>query len=87
MTTVSAHAGYANHASGHELSFIRKWVFSVDHKVIGVQYALTALMFLFFGLSLMLIMRWQLAYPGEPVPGSKSDKPISVPIIGTGVPG
>ncbi|MCH8881114.1 MAG: cbb3-type cytochrome c oxidase subunit I [Planctomycetes bacterium] len=68
MTTISAHAGHANHASGHELSFIRKWVFSVDHKVIGVQYALTALMFLAFGLTLMLIMRWQLAYPGEPVP-------------------
>ncbi|MCH8853181.1 MAG: cbb3-type cytochrome c oxidase subunit I, partial [Planctomycetes bacterium] len=68
MTTLSAHAGYADHAPGHELSFIRKWVFSVDHKVIGVQYALTALTFLAFGLSLMLIMRWQLAYPGEPVP-------------------
>ena len=33
----------------HEESFIRRWVFSQDHKVIGCQYAITALLFLFFG--------------------------------------
>ena len=68
MTTVSAHAGASDHTHGHELSFIRKWVFSTDHKMIGVQYTVTALLFLLFGLCLMLVMRWQLAYPGEPVP-------------------
>jgi cytochrome c oxidase subunit I len=52
----------------HELGFIRKYLFSVDHKVIGIQYALTSLSFLFIGLSLMLLMRWQIANPGEPVP-------------------
>ncbi len=52
----------------HELSFIRKWIFSTDHKVIGIQYGLTALLFLLFGFGLMLLMRWQLAYPGDPVP-------------------
>ena len=45
-----------------------KYIFSTDHKVIGLQYAITALFFLLFGLTLMLIMRWQLAYPGNPVP-------------------
>jgi len=49
-------------------SFLRKYVFSVDHKWIGIQYAVTALVFLFFGFCLMLVMRWQLAYPGEVVP-------------------
>ena len=52
----------------HEESFIRRWVFSQDHKVIGCQYAVTALLFLFFGFCLMLLMRFQLAYPGEPLP-------------------
>ena len=33
----------------HELGFWRKYIFSVDHKVIGIQYALTGLLFLFFG--------------------------------------
>ncbi len=51
-----------------ELSFWRKYVFSTDHKVIGIQYGITALVFLFFGFSLMMLMRWQLAYPGESIP-------------------
>lgn len=49
-------------------SFWRAYVFSTDHKMIGLQYAATGGFFLLWGLTLMLIMRWQLAYPGEPVP-------------------
>ncbi len=52
----------------HELTYWRKYIFSVDHKVIGIQYAVTALFFLFFGFCLMMMMRWQLAYPGQPMP-------------------
>ncbi len=54
--------------SHHDESFWRKYVFSTDHKWIGIQYAVTALFFLLFGFCLVLIMRWQLAYPGEVVP-------------------
>ncbi len=53
---------------GHELPFWRKYVFSVDHKVIGIQYAITGLLFLLFGFCLIMIMRWQMAYPGEAIP-------------------
>lgn len=66
-----ATAGHAVHDAAHneeELTFIRKYVFSQDHKVIGVQYLITSLLFLFFGFSLMMLMRWQLAYPGQPIP-------------------
>ena len=49
-------------------SFIRKYIFSVDHKVIGVQYGVTSLLFLLFGFSLMMLMRWQLAYPEQALP-------------------
>ena len=56
------------HETYHELPFWRKYIFSVDHKVIGIQYGITALLFLFFGFSLMMLMRWQLAYPGQPLP-------------------
>src|SRR3990167_5977049 len=52
----------------HRPSFIWRYVFSTDHKVIGIQYGITALLFLFFGFSLMMLMRWQLAYPGQPIP-------------------
>ena len=48
----------------HELGFWRKYIFSTDHKVIGIQYLITGLIFLFMGFSLMMLMRWQLAYPG-----------------------
>ncbi|MEI6083268.1 MAG: cbb3-type cytochrome c oxidase subunit I [Verrucomicrobiota bacterium] len=51
-----------------EPSWIRKYIFSTDHKTIGIQYGLTALVFLFFGFCLMMMMRWQLAYPGQALP-------------------
>ncbi|MCH7591598.1 MAG: cbb3-type cytochrome c oxidase subunit I [Planctomycetes bacterium] len=51
-----------------ELGWWRKYVFSIDHKVIGIQYAITGLCFLFFGFCLMMLMRWQLAYPLQEVP-------------------
>jgi cytochrome c oxidase subunit I len=52
----------------HELGFWRKYVFSTDHKVIGIWYGISGLIFLFFGFSLMMMMRWQLAYPGQALP-------------------
>ncbi|MGD9765307.1 MAG: cbb3-type cytochrome c oxidase subunit I [Candidatus Binatia bacterium] len=56
-------------AEHHEaLGFLRTYVFATDHKIIGIQYTVTGLFFLFFGFSLMMILRWQLAYPGEPIP-------------------
>jgi cytochrome c oxidase subunit I len=55
-------------AHHEDLGFWRTCVFSTDHKVIGIQYGITALCFLFFGFTLMMIMRWQLAYPGQPIP-------------------
>jgi len=57
-----------DHHDSHELPFWKKYIFSTDHKVIGIQYGITALIFLWFGFSLMMLMRWQLAYPGEPLP-------------------
>ena len=51
-----------------ELPFWRKYIFSTDHKVIGIQYALTGGFFLFFGFGLMMLMRWSMAYPDQPVP-------------------
>ncbi len=66
---VAAPTSHAVHEAHHEaLGFWRTYVFSVDHKVIGIQYAITGLVFLFFGFSLMMLMRWNLAYPGEAVP-------------------
>jgi cytochrome c oxidase subunit 1 len=65
----TTHADPHTHASDHhDPGFWQKYIFSTDHKIIGIQYGVTALMFLFFGFSLMMIMRWQIAYPGHAIP-------------------
>ncbi len=58
-----------HHHDHHEPGFWRKWVFTTDHKMIGIQYAVTGLAFLFFGFGLMMIMRWSIAHGAQPLPG------------------
>ncbi len=55
-------------SSNHKESFWTKYIFSIDHKVIGIQYGITSLLFLLFGFSLVMVMRWQLAYPDTEIP-------------------
>jgi len=52
----------------HEQSFWSKYIFSLDHKVIGKQFLWLGLFFVLFGGFQALLMRWQLAYPEQPVP-------------------
>src|SRR5262245_59757266 len=71
MSDVVAHHDHAHGAETHheeKLGFIRKYIFSLDHKVIGIQYSVTALFFLLFGFCLIMLLRWQLAYPGKVLP-------------------
>jgi len=56
------------HHEHHEQSFWRTYIFSTDHKVIGMQYGFCGLAFLFFGLCLIATMRWSMAYEGQAVP-------------------
>jgi cytochrome c oxidase subunit I len=58
-----SHGHDGGHGHGEPLSFWRKYVFSVDHKVIGIQYLITSFLFLLLGFSMMLLMRYQLAIP------------------------
>lgn len=44
------------------------WLWSTDHKVIGIQYLITSLLMLLLAFLIVLVMRWQLAYPGK-LPG------------------
>src|SRR5713226_7040994 len=50
---------------GHVQPWYRRYLFSTDHKWIGLQYGITALFFLLFGFSLMILMRLQLGWPGH----------------------
>jgi len=55
---------------GHDTrSFIRRYIFSTDHKIIGIQFLFMSLLFLLLGVLLALMMRWQLGYPGQAMPG------------------
>jgi cytochrome c oxidase subunit I len=56
------------HDEHHAQGFFRTYVWSHDHKMIGKQFLVTTLVWLFVGGALALIVRWQLGFPGEPVP-------------------
>jgi len=47
----------------HELGFFRKYVFSLDHKIVGYQYLFTALAMAIFGGLMSILMRLQLGWP------------------------
>jgi cytochrome c oxidase subunit I len=60
----------AQESHGHAApqGFIRKYVFSLDHKVIGLQYYFLALTAVFVGMFLSLLMRIHLVWPGASIP-------------------
>jgi len=54
------------HEEGHhEPSFIEKYIFSTDHKMIAKQYLITGLSMGFIGIAMSMLMRLQLAWPNE----------------------
>src|SRR5215471_6465302 len=61
------HAAVA-HAHAAPTGFIRKYVFSLDHKVIGKQYYFLALFSVFVGMVLSVLMRWHLVWPDAHIP-------------------
>ena len=68
-STAESENGHDHDDHHHDLPFLKKYVFSTDHKIIGYQYGITALIFLFIGFYLMMVMRWSIATPEKPLPG------------------
>jgi cytochrome c oxidase subunit 1 len=62
---VTHESGGAHHPP---TGFVRKYIFSLDHKVIGIQYLLLALFSVFVGMFLSLLMRIHLAWPSAKLP-------------------
>jgi cytochrome c oxidase subunit 1 len=59
------------HDSGHgseEMGIFRKYLWSTNHKTIGKQFLITSFVFLFVAGFLALSLRWQIAFPGKPLP-------------------
>src|SRR6267142_1824964 len=69
--TVAADAAHAAHAHHEELGFLRTYVFSTDHKMIGRQFLFLGLLMLLIGGTLAMMIRWELAWPETAVPGLK----------------
>src|SRR5205085_2040597 len=57
------------HQHAPPTSFLRKYVFSLDHKVIGKQYYGLALISVFMGMGLSWLMRFHLVWTNAAVPG------------------
>ena len=68
-------AQHAVHAHAAPTGFIRKYVFSLDHKVIGLQYYFLALVAVFVGMFLSLFMRIHLVWPEANLPWFGHIKP------------
>lgn len=49
-------------------TFLSKYVFSFDHKVIGKQFLWYGIFFLGIGGMMALLIRWTLAFPADPFP-------------------
>src|SRR3989475_6344600 len=62
---VTHESGGHHHPPG---GFFRKYIFSLDHKVIGIQYYVLALFSVFLGMALSLLMRIHLVWPRAKMP-------------------
>jgi cytochrome c oxidase subunit 1 len=63
--------GHAPHDHGPHpapSNFLTRYIFSTDHKVIGIQFLFSGLIFFVLGGLLALAVRWQLAWPWSPMP-------------------
>ena len=72
MSAIS-HEAHGNHDSHghsedhghHEESFVSKYIFSQDHKMISKQFLLTAVFMGIVAMLLSILFRIQIAWPGE----------------------
>jgi len=56
------------HAEHHREGFVRHYLFSLDHKMIGRQFLFSGLAMMVIGGLLAMMVRWQLGYPEQPMP-------------------
>jgi cytochrome c oxidase subunit 1 len=63
-----SHPHSAETHAHHELGFLRKYIFSEDHKIIGIQFLFSGLIFFLIGGTLALLVRLQVGYPEGTAP-------------------
>ena len=72
----AGHSHSTGHGHDHDHDHIHpqpwnpllRYVFSTDHKVIAIQFLFSGLIFFVVGGLMAMAIRWQLAWPGSPMP-------------------
>jgi cytochrome c oxidase subunit 1 len=68
MSTASLHSEHHthdHHDHHHQESFISKYIFSMDHKMISKQFLITGIIMGILGMTMSMLFRLQLAWPDE----------------------
>ncbi|MBK9047200.1 MAG: cbb3-type cytochrome c oxidase subunit I [Bacteroidetes bacterium] len=60
--------GHDDHHHDHHQTFITKYIFSTDHKMISKQFLVTAILMAFLAMGMSMIFRLQLAWPDQTFP-------------------
>jgi cytochrome c oxidase subunit 1 len=76
---MSAETHDAVHRHEPPTGFIRKYIFSLDHKVIGIQYIVLALAAVLVGMVMSILMRMNLSWPGTSWPILETLFPAGAP--------
>jgi cytochrome c oxidase subunit 1 len=69
MSSTAAIAAPGARVEHHAPGFLRTYIFSEDHKMIGRQFLIMALFMMSIGGLMAMLMRWELAFPETQVPG------------------
>jgi len=65
---MASHDNSANYAEPSQPGFLARYIFSTNHKTIGLQYLWLALFSVFLGLAMSLLIRIHLVWPGVHLP-------------------
>ncbi len=69
MSATASHEHDEDHGHHHHKeTFITKYIFSIDHKMISKQYLITGLIMGFIGIMMSVLFRMQIAWPGQELP-------------------
>ena len=64
MATLSKAANHLEHHHGAPSGFVRRWLYSTNHKDIGTMYIIFAIIAAFIGGAMSIYMRAELMHPG-----------------------
>ena len=80
------HDGDANQPETSRGGFVSRFLFSTDHKVIGLGYLWLALVSVFLGMAMSLVMRIHVVWPGAHIPflaalGNAPERYTTLPLL------